>query len=85
MTQMFFPTKQKRELQQTYCYINNFAEVVVAKLQGISNRDCERVIFPGEKFLFVASDDCELEIHRHTDIGITRDVVSCSQLQTVES
>ena len=83
MTQIFFPTKPINQ-PKTYCYVNNFAEVVVVKMRGIDNRHCERVIFPTEKFLFVASDDCELEIHRHTDIGITRNTIPCSQLKVIE-
>ena len=84
MTQIFFPTKPELKQQKTYCYVNNFTEVVVVKMRGMSNRHCERVIFPTEKFLFVASDDCELEIHRHTKIGITRDIIPCSQLKVIE-
>ena len=85
MAQIFFPSKPEVKQQKTYCYINNFAEVVVVKMRGIDNRHCERVVFPTEKFLFVANDDCELEIHRHTEIGITRDTIFCSQLKVVES
>ncbi|MEL6496796.1 MAG: DUF1830 domain-containing protein [Cyanobacteria bacterium J06623_7] len=84
MTQIFFPPQSKNQQQKTYCYVNNFPEVVVVKLGGPDNRHCERVIFPTEKFLFVANDSCELEIHRHTEIGITRDIIACAELTVVK-
>jgi len=84
MTQIFFPPQSDIAEQKVYCYTNEFSKVVIAKLSGLENRDCERVVFPDQKFIFMASDDCELEIHQQTDIGITRDVVSCSKLKVIE-
>lgn len=81
MTQIFFPPISSIEQQKVYCYVNNFAKVVVAKVNGLKNRHCERVIFPTEKFLFMADDNCELEIHQQTDQGITRDIIACSELE----
>ena len=85
MTQIFFPSNLNTEQQKVYCYVNNFKQVVIAKIHGIENRHCERVIFPGEKFLFVADEDCELEISRQTNIGITQDTIGCSRLKVVKN
>ena len=84
MTQIFFPSSLNSEYHKVYCYINNFTNIVIAKIHGIKNRHCERVIFPKEKFLFIADDNCQLEIIRQTDIGIIKDTVDCSQLKAIE-
>ena len=84
MTQIFFPPQSDTAEQKTYCYINKFSKVVVAKLRGLEDRDCERVAFPTQKFLFTANDSCELEIHFSTDVGIIRDTIPCSELNVIE-
>jgi len=81
MTQIFFPPKLDKNRQKTYCYINRLSTVVIAKLSGLENRDCERVVFPTQKFLFMADDKCELEIHQQTDIGIIKDIIPCPRLE----
>ena len=84
MTQLFFPSSSSQARQQVYCYVNDSTRVVVAKINGLKNRHCERVVFPGEKFLFLADKNCELEIHRQTEIGVTKDIIVCSRLPVVE-
>lgn len=84
MTQIFFPFSLDSKHQQLYCYVNNLTKVVVAKIIGLKNRQCERVIFPQEKFLFLADDSCEVEIIQQSHIGIIKDTITCSQLQVIE-
>ena len=81
MTQIFFPPHLDDDSKQLYCYTNKTTKVVVAKVRGLAHRHCERVVFPEEKFLFEAHEDCELEIARQTTIGIVKDRIPCSQLQ----
>ncbi len=83
MTQIFFPPNLDNKCQTLYCYVNKFSKVVIAKIHGIKDRQCERVIFPEEKFLFWANDNCEIEIIQQTNIGIIQNVLSCSQLQVI--
>ena len=85
MTQIFFPSNPDTKQQKVYCYVNQSAKVVIAKINGLQNRHYERVIFPAERFLFVADDSCELEIHQQTDIGIIQNTIVCSQLEVIES
>lgn len=85
MTQIFFPPSPDTKQQKVYCYVNQLANVVIAKINGLQNRHCERIIFPAEKFLFLADDSCELEIHQQTDIGIIKDTIACSKLEVIES
>ena len=84
MQTFFSPVQKSNREQKVYCYVNDFSHVVVAKVRGLENRHCERVIFPTEKFLFIAHDDCELEIHRYVDTGITKDIILCSDLEIIE-
>ena len=85
MTQLYSPSKLDFKHQQVYCYVNHFKKVVVAKVVGLKNRQCQRVVFPQEKFLFLADDNCDLEIIQQSKIGIIKDTIACSQLQVEES
>lgn len=84
MTQIFFTPAADTKKQKLYCYINNFKQVVVAKVKGLKNRHCERVIFPAERFMFMADDNCELEIYQPANIGAIQEVIACSKLKTIE-
>lgn len=84
MTQIFFPPSPNVKQLKTYCYVNKFALIAIAKIKGIKNRQCEGVVFPAEKFLFIADDSCELEIHQQTDRGVIKDTIACSELKVIE-
>ena len=84
MTSIFFPSKPNNRQEKLYCYINNFKQVVVAKIKGLQDRHCERVIFPSERFLFVADEYCELEISQPANMGIIQEVIACSNLKVIE-
>lgn len=84
MTQVFYLPQLDKKKQQAYCYINNFKQIVIAKINGLKNRHCERVIFPKEKFIFMADKNCELEILQQTNRGIIRHTLSCSKLQAID-
>ena len=73
MTQIFFPSESDVSYQKLYCYTNTVSQIVIAKIRGLVNRHCEKVVFPGEKFLFRASDDCDIEISKPTNAGIIQD------------
>lgn len=80
MTQLFFPSGLDTKNQQMYCYVNRSSKVAIIRILGLVDRHCERVVFPGEKFLFEADDNCKLEINQQSDRGIIRDIVLCSEL-----
>ena len=83
MTQIFFPQSDLNN-QKLYCYTNTASQIVIAKIRGLDNRHCERVVFPGEKFMFRADDNCDLEISRQTNAGIIKDNISCSRLEMMD-
>ena len=80
MTQIFFPPTDT-DSRELYCYTNKSDKIIIARIRGLANRQCERVVFPGEQFLFEAEDSCKLEISRQTNIGIIEDAIPCSQLK----
>ena len=84
MTQIFLPTDLDNNQQKVYCYINQKSYVVVAKIKCLKSRHCERVVFPGQKFLFMADDECNLEIHQQIGIDVVKDVISCAKLPVIE-
>ena len=84
MTQIFFPQNSNIDSQELYCYTNQTGKIVIVKIRGLDDRHCERVVFPGEKFLFEAKDDCELAISYQPSIGIVEDTIPCSQLKQIE-
>lgn len=83
MTQIFFPPTDT-DSREIYCYTNRTDKIIVARIRGLTNRHCERVVFPGEQFLFEAEDSCKLEISRQTDVGIIKDTILCSQLKKID-
>jgi len=85
MTQIFFPPRADSDTEKVYCYVNKSSKVVIAKLGGLENRNCERVVFPEQKFLFMANDNCELEIHQQANAGVTKETVACSELEVIKN
>lgn len=45
------------------CYINDAYKIKIARITNISNWYFERVVFPGEKLLFEALPEAQLEIY----------------------
>lgn len=45
------------------CYTNDANEIMLVRIVNISNWYFERVIFPGEKLLFEALPEAELEVY----------------------
>ncbi|NEO30868.1 MAG: DUF1830 domain-containing protein [Symploca sp. SIO3C6] len=53
------------------CYANKDRELLVARITNIPGWRLERVVFPGERFLFEAPSSAILEIHRNSPNGPT--------------
>ncbi len=45
------------------CYTNETSKIIIARITNISDWRFERVIFPGEKLLFEAPLEAQLEIY----------------------
>ena len=83
MTQIFFPPTDT-DSRELYCYTNRTDKIIIARIRGFAERHCERVVFPGEQFLFEAEDSSKLKISRQTNVGIIEDTISCSQLKKID-
>lgn len=65
------------------CYRNHTQRIQVGKIAHIPGHNLEKVIFPGEAFLFEALADTKLAIYIELASKITLlDSISCSRLQT---
>ena len=65
------------------CYKNHTQRIQVGKIAPIPGHNLEKVIFPGETFLFEAPLDTKLAIYIELAGKITLfDNIACSRLQT---
>jgi hypothetical protein len=63
------------------CYTNATHEISLAQIVNISNWYFERVIFPGERLLFEALPEAELEIYTRPGSTIAPfEIISCDRL-----
>ncbi|MBE9125962.1 DUF1830 domain-containing protein [Coleofasciculus sp. LEGE 07092] len=68
------------------CYVNGTQKMLIARIANSPNYHFERVIFPQERYLFKAPPNAQLEIHRHSEMGMTlADSIPCNYLRVSES
>ena len=66
-------------------YLNSTSQVQIARITNIPNWYFERTVFPGERFLFEALPEAQLEVCRSTDTGgIVCDRTLCDRLRVEE-
>ncbi|XHX80491.1 MAG: DUF1830 domain-containing protein [Stenomitos frigidus ULC029] len=64
------------------CYVNASNRIQVVRISNIPNWYFERVVFPGQRLLFEAVPDAQLEIHTGTIANaISSDRLACRLLQ----
>lgn len=63
------------------CYVNDTQQLKIARVTNISNWYFERVVFPGEKLLFEALPEAQLEIYmsRFSTVVLV-EVTTCDRL-----
>ncbi|MBV9388631.1 MAG: DUF1830 domain-containing protein [Chroococcidiopsidaceae cyanobacterium CP_BM_ER_R8_30] len=68
--------------KQLLCiYVNSTSKVQIARITNIANWYFERVVFPGQRLLFEALPQAQLEIHTGmTATAILSDRISCRHL-----
>jgi len=55
----------KKQAQKFLCfYVNTTNKMQIARISNVKNQYWERAVFPGERFLFEAVPEAELEIHQ---------------------
>jgi len=67
------------------CYINHTSTMQIARISNIANWYFERTIFPGERLLFEALPEAELEIWQSSETGtVNFDKILCDRLRVLE-
>jgi len=66
---------------QLCCYVNATCHIQVAQITDIANWDFERVVFPGQRLLFEAPQNADLEIHTTIASMTLSDVIPCKTLK----
>jgi hypothetical protein len=63
------------------CYVNTSSQIQIARITNIENWYFERVVFPGQRLIFEAPLEANLEIHSGMMASaILSDRIPCQQL-----
>ena len=68
------------------CYVNATSQIQIARISNIPNWYFERVVFPGQRLVFEAVPEAQLEIHTGMmATAILSDTIPCVRLQVDET
>lgn len=82
MAQILDPIPPDNQKQQILCcYVNATSHIQVARITNIPNWYFERVVFPGQRLVFEALPEAQLEIHTGMMASaILSDKIPCERL-----
>ena len=64
------------------CYTNKTNQIQIGRITNVADWYFERVIFPGQRLLFEATPEAELEIHTgYMASSILSDHIKCDRLR----
>jgi hypothetical protein len=70
-----------QNLQILCCYVNATSHIQIARITNIANWYFERVVFPGQRLVFEALPEAQLEIHSGMMASaILSDTIPCDRL-----
>jgi hypothetical protein len=82
MAQIFDPLPSDAEAHVLCCYVNATSKIQVARIANIPNWYFERVVFPGQRLVFEALPQAQLEIHcGMMASAILADTILCDRLR----
>lgn len=85
MAQIFDPLPSDRSEPLLCCYVNATSRMQIARITNIANWYFERVVFPGQRLVFEALPEAQLEIHcGMMASAILSDTIPCDRLQVQE-
>lgn len=85
MAQILDPLPFDSDIRILCCYVNATSKIQVARVSNIPNWYFERVIFPGQRLVFEAIAEAQLEIHSGAMASaILTDVIPCDHLRIEE-
>lgn len=86
MAQILDPLPPEQSGKFLCCYVNATSKIQVARISNISNWYFERVVFPGQRLVFEAPDEAQLEIHTGMMASaILSDTIPCDRLAINEA
>lgn len=81
MSQVFDPLPSSSDDRILCCYVNVTSKIQVARISNIANWYFERVVFPGQRLVFEALREAQLEIHTGMMASaILSDTIPCERL-----
>ena len=82
MAQILDPLPPDNQNQQILCcYVNATSHIQIARITNIPNWYFERVVFPGQRLVFEALPEAQLEIHSGMMASaILSDTIHCDRL-----
>lgn len=81
MAQILDPLPSDGSKSILCCYINATSKIQVARITNIADWYFERVVFPGQRLIFEALPNAQLEIHTGMMASaILSDTISCDRL-----
>ncbi len=81
MAQILDPLPPEQSKKILCCYINATSKIQVARISNIPNWYFERVVFPGQRLVFEAPKEAQLEIHTGMMASaILSDKIPCDRL-----
>jgi len=82
MAQVLDPLPQKRFNPVLCCHTNSTGKIQIARITNIPGWYFERVVFPGQRFLFEAPLEANLDIHSgEMATAIFSDCIPCDRLR----
>lgn len=82
MSQILDPVPATCQERLLCCYVNATGEIQVARITNVENWYFERVVFPGQRLVFEATSEAQLEIHTGMMASaILSDTIPCDRLQ----
>jgi len=86
MAQILDPIPNEFSHSILCCYVNATSNMQVARISNIPNWHFERVVFPGQRLVFEAVPEAQLEIHcGMMASAILSDTIACSRLHIDEN
>jgi hypothetical protein len=81
MAQILDPLPPEQSGTVLCCYVNATSKIQVARISNIPNWYFERVVFPGQRLVFEAPLEAQMEIHTGMMASaILSDKISCDRL-----
>ncbi len=86
MAQILDPLPPEQSGKILCCYVNATSKIQVARISNVSNWYFERVVFPGQRLVFEAPLESQLEIHTGMIASaILSDTIPCDRLAIQET